>query len=136
MSKLRTAILLIVLCAVAMPQTKAFVYDFAARGVDASVIRTTAQVLRDALNGTYKYLVVAPGTGTSCYNVVAAADSARKYDAAQALVGNVMTIGGKQWLTCQLVDAGAATVLLADKIELPPLDEFPVMSGLIIALAS
>jgi len=37
-----------------MPQTKILLYDFEARGVDASVIRTNTQVLRDALNGTYK----------------------------------------------------------------------------------
>ena len=128
MSKLRSVILLLVLCAAAMPQTKILLYDFEARGVDASVIRTTTQVLRDALNGTYKYIVVDPAAGTFCYNVVAAADSARKYEAANALVGNIMTIGGKQWLTYQLVDAGSAAVLLADKIDLPPLDEFPTMA--------
>ena len=128
MSKLRSVILLCVLCAVALPQTKILLYDFEARGVDASVIRTTTEVLRDALNGTYKYIVVDPAAGTFCYNVVAAADSAKKYGAAQVLVGNIMTIGGKQWLTYQLVDASSAAVLLADKLELPPMDEFPVMS--------
>jgi hypothetical protein len=129
MSKLRSVVLLLVLCAAAMAQTKILLYDFEARGVDVSVIRTTTQVMRDALNGTYKYIVVDPAAGTFCYNVVAAADSAKKYGAAQALVGNIMTIGGKQWLTYQLVDATSATVLLADKLELPPMDEFPMMSN-------
>ena len=133
MSKLRSVILLLVLCAAAMPQTKILLYDFEARGVDVSVIRTATQVMRDALNGTYKYLVVDPAPGTFCYNVVAAADSAKNYGAAQALVGNIMTIGGKQWLTYQLVDAASATVLLADKLGLPPMDEFPVMSDRIAA---
>jgi hypothetical protein len=128
MSKLRSLILLLVLCAAAMPQTKLLLYDFEARGVDASIIRINTQVLRDALNGTYKYVVVDPAPGTFCYNVVAAADSARKYSAAQALIGNIMTIGGKQWLTYQLVDASAASVMLADKLELPPMDEFPMMA--------
>ena len=83
MSKLRSLVLLLVLCAAAMAQTKILLYDFEARGVDASVIRTTTQVMRDALNGTYKYIVVDPAAGTFCYNVVAAADSAKKYNAAQ-----------------------------------------------------
>jgi hypothetical protein len=133
MFKLRSVVLLLVLCAVALPQTKILLYDFEARGVDASVIRTTTQVLRDALNGTYKYIVVDPAAGTFCYNVVAAAESAKKYDASQALVGNIMTIGGKQFLTYQLVDAVGSTVLLADKIELPPMDEFPTMADRIAA---
>lgn len=133
MSKLRSVILLLVLCAAAMPQTKILLYDFEARGVDASVIRTTTQVMRDALNGTYKYTVVDPAPGTFCYNVVAAAESAKTHNATQALVGNVMTIGGKRWLTYQLVDAASAAVLLADKLELPPMDEFPMMSDRIAA---
>jgi len=128
MLKARTAVLLLVLCAAAMPQTKILLYDFEARGVDASVIRTTTQVLRDALNGTYKYIVVDPAPGTFCYNVVAAAESAKVRGAAQALIGNIMTIGGKQWLTYQLVDAASSSVMLADKIEVPPMDEFPTMS--------
>jgi hypothetical protein len=65
--------------------------------------------------------------------VVAAAESAKVYGATQALVGNIMTIGGKQWLTYQLVDASSATVLLADKLELPPMEEFPTMSDRIAA---
>lgn len=133
MLKLRSVVLLLVLHAAAMPQTKILLYDFEARGVDVSVIRTATQVMRDALNGTYKYIVVDPAPGTFCYNVLAAADSAKKYNAAQALVGNIMTIGGKQWLTYQLVDAASAAVLLADKLELPPMDEFPVMSDRIAA---
>jgi len=133
MSKLRSVVLLLVLCAAAMPQTKILLYDFEARGVDASVIRINTQVLRDALNGTYKYVVVDPAPGTFCYNVVAAADSAKRYNAAQALVGNIMSIGGKQFLTYQLVDATAAVVMLADKFELPPMDEFPTMAERVAA---
>jgi hypothetical protein len=133
MSKLRSVILLLVLCGAALPQTKILLYDFEARGVDASVIRINTQVLRDALNGTYKYVVVDPAPGTFCYNVVAAADSAKKYGAAQALIGNIMTIGGKQFLTYQLVDAMAASVMLADKFELPPMDEFPMMADRVAA---
>ena len=101
--------------------------------MDVSVIRTTTQVMRDALNGTYKYVVIDPAAGTFCYNVLAAADSAKKYNAAQALIGNIMAIGGKQWLTYQLVDAASASVLLADKLELPPMEEFPTMSDRIAA---
>jgi hypothetical protein len=133
MRKLRTVILLFALGAAAVAQTKILLYDFEARGVDVSVIRANTQVLRDALNGTYKYLVVDPVPGTFCYNVLAAADSAKRYGASQALVGNIMAIGGKQFLTYQLVDAASATVLLADKIELPPMDEFPTMADRIAA---
>lgn len=128
MSKVRSVIVLVALCAAAMSQTKILLYDFEARGVDVSVVRTCTQVLRDALNGTYKYAVIDPAPGTFCYNVVAAADSARKYNASQALVGNIMAIGGKRWLTYQLVDAVSSAVMLADKFELPPLDEFPEMA--------
>jgi hypothetical protein len=128
MSKLRSVCLLLVLFAVALPQTKILLYDFEARGVDASVIRTTSQVLKDALNASYKYIVVDPTPGTYCYNVVAAAESAKAHGAAQVLVGNIMTIGGKQFLTYQLVDAASAAVALADKFELPPMDEFPAMA--------
>jgi|WetSurMetagenome_2_1015567.scaffolds.fasta_scaffold174381_2 hypothetical protein len=133
MFRLRSVVLLLVLCAVALPQTKVLMYDFEARGVDVSVTKTAGQVLRDALNGTYKYIVVDPAAGTFCYNVVAAADSAKKYNATEALIGNIMTIGGKQWLTYQLVDAVTAAVLLADKFQLPPMEEFPVMSDRIAA---
>jgi hypothetical protein len=133
MFKLRSVVLLLVLCAVALPQTKILLYDFEARGVDVSVIKTNTQVMRDALNGTYKYVVVDPAPGTFCYNVLAAADSAKKYGAAQALIGSIMTIGGKQWLTYQLIDALSSTMLLADKLELPPIDEFPTMSDRIAA---
>jgi hypothetical protein len=128
MSKLRSVVLLMVLCAAAMPQTRILLYDFEARGVDVSVIRANTQVLRDALNGTYKYVVIDPPPGTFCYNVLAAADSATKYGATQALIGNIMAIGGKQFLTYQLVDAASGTVLLADKLDLPPMDEFPMMA--------
>lgn len=133
MLKLRSVVLLLVLCAAAMPQTKILLYDFEARGVDVSVIRANTQVLRDALNGTYKYLVVDPAPGTFCYNVLASADSATKYGAAQALIGNIMAIGGKQFLTYQLVDATSSTVLLADKLDLPPMDEFPMMAERVAA---
>jgi len=128
MSKLRSVVLLLALCAAAMPQTKILLYDFEARGVDVSVTRANTQVLRDALNGTYKYVVVDPVPGTFCYNVLAAADSAQRYGAPQALIGNIMAIGGKQFLTYQLVDATSGTVLLADKLDLPPMDEFPMMA--------
>ena len=130
MSKLRSVILLCVLCAVALPQTKILLYDFEARGVDASVIRTTTEVLRDALNGTYKYIVVDPAAGTFCYNVVAAADSAKKYGAAQVLVGNIMTIGGKQWLTYQLVDASSAAVLTSRAMSLSAPSSFRISEKL------
>lgn len=133
MSKIRSLVLLLALSAAAMAQTKVLLYDFEARGVDVSVIKTNTQVLRDALNGSYKYIVVDPAPGTFCYNVLAAADSAKKHGAAEALIGNIMTIGAKQWLTYQLVDAASATVLLADKLELPPLEEFPTMSDRIVA---
>ena len=133
MLKLRSVVLLLVLCAAAMPQTKILLYDFEARGVDVSVVRTATQVMRDALNGTYKYIVVDPAPGTFCYNVLASADSAKKYGAAQALIGNIMAIGGKQFLTYQLVDATAGTVLLADKLDLPPMDEFPMMAERVAA---
>jgi hypothetical protein len=118
-----------------MPQTRILLYDFEARGVDVAVIRTNTQVLRDALNGTYKYVVIDPAPGTFCYNVLAAADSAKKYGAAQALIGNIMAIGGKQFLTYQLVDAASGDVLLADKISLPPVDEFPTMADRIATSA-
>ena len=129
MSKLVSTALLAALVSIAPGQTKVLLYDFEARGVDASVIRTTSQLLRDALNGTYKYIVVDPAPETYCYNVVAAAESAKVYGAGQALIGNIMTIGGKQFLTYQLVDAASSTVLLADKITTPEMDEYPVMTG-------
>jgi len=129
MSKLRSVVLLSALLALAAGQTKVLLYDFEPRGVDNSVIRTTTQLLRDALNGTYKYIVVDPAPGTYCYNVVAAAESAQVHGAAQALIGNIMSIGGKQFLTYQLVDAATSAVLLADKITTPEMDEFPVMAG-------
>jgi len=133
MSKLRSVVLLSVLCAAAMPQTKILLYDFEARGMDVSVIRANTQVMRDALNGTYKYVVVDPAPGTFCYNVLAAADSAKKYGAAHALIGNIMAIGGKQFLTYQLVDAASSTVMLADKLDLPPMGEFPMMAERVAA---
>ena len=133
MSKLRSVVLLLVLCAAAMPQTRILLYDFEARGVDVSVIRANTQVLRDALNGTYKYVVIDPAPGTFCYNVLAAADSAKEYGAALSLVGNIMAIGGKQFLTYQLVDASSSTVLLADKFDLPPMAEFPMMADRVAA---
>jgi len=133
MSKLRSVVLLFVLCAAAMPQTKILLYDFEARGVDVSVTRANTQVLRDALNGTYKYVVVDPVVGTFCYNVLAAADSAKKYGAVQALIGNIMSVGGKQYLTYQLVDAASSTLVLADKFDLPPMDQFPVMAERVAA---
>jgi len=133
MSKLRSVVLLLVLCAAAMPQTRILLYDFEARGVDVSVTRANTQVLRDALNGTYKYVVVDPPVGTFCYNVLAAADSAKKYGVAQALIGNIMSLGGKQFLTYQLVDAGSSTLMLADKFDLPPMDQFPVMAERVAA---
>ncbi len=128
MSRLRSVVLLLVLCTAAMPQTKILLYDFEARGVDVSVIRANTQVLRDALNGTYKYVVIDPAPGTFCYNVLAAADSAKKYGAAQVLIGNIMAVGGRQFLTYQLVDAGSSTLMLADKFDLPPMDQFPTMA--------
>ena len=128
MVKSRLVVLLAVLFAIALPQTRILLYDFEARNVDGSVIRLTTQVLRDALNGTYKYVVVDPHAGTYCYNVVAAAESAKAYGAGQVLVGNIMSLGGKQFLTYQLVDAASAAVVLADKIETPALDEFPVLA--------
>jgi len=124
---------LLALCAAAPPQTRILLYDFEARGVDVSVTRLNTQVLRDALIGTYKYVVVDPAPGTFCYNVLAAADSARKYGAARALIGNIMAIGGKQFLTYQLVDAASSTIILADKLDLPPIDEFPTMAERIAA---
>ncbi len=133
MSKLRSVVLLFALCAAATSQTKILLYDFEARGVDVSVVRANTQVLRDALNGTYKYVVIDPPIGTFCYNVLAAADSAKKYGAAQVLVGNIMAIGGKQFLTYQLVDAASSTVMLADKFDLPPMDQFPMMADRIAA---
>jgi hypothetical protein len=60
--------------------------------------------------------------------VVAAAESARAYGAGQALVGNIMAIGGRQLLTYQLVDAASAAVLLQSKVDVPQIDEFPVMA--------
>lgn len=128
MSVVRTVVLVAVLASVAMPQTKVLLYDFEPRGVDMSVVRITTQLLRDALNGTYKYLVVDPRPGTVCYGVVAAAESARSYSADQALIGNVMTVGGKQFLTYQLVDASSGAVLIADRVAPPPLDEFPMLA--------
>jgi hypothetical protein len=136
MFKARMAVLLLVLCSVALPQTKILLYDFEARNVDASVIRTCTQVLRDALNGTYKFVVIDPAPGTFCYNVVASAESAKVYGASQALVGNIMSIGGKQFLTYQLVDAASSSVMLADKLDLPPLDEFPTMAERVAASVS
>jgi hypothetical protein len=127
-TKVRVLCLLTLMVSVALPQTKVLLYDFEARSVDQSVIKTTTQLLRDALNGTYKYIVVDPAPNTSCYNVVAAAESAKVHGAGQALVGNIMAIGGKQLLTYQLVDAATATVLLQSKVDVPPMEEFPVMA--------
>jgi hypothetical protein len=62
---MRVVCLIVAVVSVALPQTKILLYDFEARGVDASLIRTTTQLLRDALNGTYKYVVVDPAAGTS-----------------------------------------------------------------------
>jgi hypothetical protein len=128
MTVVRVLCLLALFVSTALPQTKILLYDFEPRSVDQTTIKTTTQLLRDALNGTYKFVVVDPAAGTSCYNVVAAADSARAYGCAQALVGNIMAIGGKQLLTYQLVDAATATVLLQSKVDVPPFDEFPVVA--------
>jgi hypothetical protein len=124
----RVLCLLTLLVSTALSQTKILLYDFEARSVDQTVIKTTTQLLRDALNGTYKYVVVDPAQGTECYNVVAAAESARAHGAAQALVGNIMAIGGRQLLTYQLVDAATATVMLQSKVDVPSFEEFPVMA--------
>jgi len=128
MVRSKVIVLLVLVAALATAQTKILLYDFEPRGVDVSVIRTTTQLLRDALNGTYKYVVVDPAAGTECFNVVAAAESARKYGATEALIGNIMTIGGRQLLTYQLVDANATTVALQGKVDLPSMEEFPVMA--------
>ena len=40
-----------------------------------------------------------------------------------------MTIGGKQSLTYQLIDAATSAVLLADRVNTPEMDEYPVMAG-------
>jgi hypothetical protein len=121
-------VLLLLLAAVALPQTKVLLYTFEPRGVDQSLIRTTQQLLKDALNGTYRYVVVDPAPGTNCYGVIAAAESAKVYNAGRALIGNVMTIGGRQMLTYQLVEAATAAVVLQDRVDLPGMDELPTVA--------
>lgn len=133
MNKSRLVVLVLVLGAVATAQTRILVYDFEARGVDVKVTRANTEVLRDALNNSYKYVVIDPPVGTFCYNVLAAADSARAYGAALALIGNIMAVGSKQMVTYQLVDAASSSLVLADKFELPPMEEFPTMAERVAA---
>jgi hypothetical protein len=120
--------LLVLATTVGLAQTRLLLYDFEARGVDTSAVRLTSQLLKDALNGTYKYIVVEPAPGTWCYNPVAAAESARVYSSPNALIGNIMALGGSNYLTYQLVDAASGSIALADKITMPATGEYPVMA--------
>ncbi|MEO0081850.1 MAG: hypothetical protein ABIL25_06120 [candidate division WOR-3 bacterium] len=128
MAKLRFVLLLVALCSIALPQVKVLLYDFEPRGVELGFVKTNTQLLRDALNGTYKFIVVDPRPGTSCYGVVAAAESARVYGADNALVGNIMSIGGQQIMTYQLVDASSGALVLQDRVTLPDVQELPVVA--------
>jgi len=120
--------LLAVLASSALPQVRVLLYDFEPRGVELPLIRTNTQLLRDALNGTYKFIVIDPASGSTCYGVAAAAESARAYGADNALVGNIMSIGGQQILTYQLVDATSGAMVLQDKVRLPEMHELPTVA--------
>lgn len=133
MTKTRVLLALLAAATVALPQTKVLLYDFETRGVDASIVRILTPLLGDALNGTYKFVVVDPPAGTACYNVVAAADSARKYGSEFALIGSISNIGGRHILTYQFVDATATSIALQSRVDLPPTEEFPVMADRIAA---
>ncbi len=127
MSKLKIFILIAVIVSIGLPQTKILLCDFENRGVDTVLIRMTTQLLKDALNSTYKLSVVEPTPGTKCYNIVDAANLAKDFDAEKALIGNIMRVGTKIYHSYQLINAATASVELADKFETPTIEDFPIM---------
>jgi len=128
MKKLAILVLLVACVTLGAAQTKMLLCDFEPRGaIDTSLVRITTQLLQDALNATYKFTVLLPASGAKIYTVTAGAESAKVYGAPEAMVGNLMQIGTKRFLSYQLVDAGSATVKLADRVEIPPVEEFPVL---------
>lgn len=133
MFKPKILILIIAIVSIGIAQTKVLLCDFENRGVDTTLIRTTTQLLKDALNATYKFTVVEPPAGTKCYSVVEAANLAKRSGADKALIGNIMRIGAKTYHSYQFIDANSSTVELADKIETPPLEEYPLMCERIAA---
>lgn len=127
MIKPKILVLIVAIVSILSAQTKILLCDFENRGVDTTLIRTTTQLLKDALNSTYKYVVVEQPSGIECYGVVTAANYAKRIGAAKALIGNIMQIGSKTYHSYQFIDANSGSVELADKIETPALEEFPTM---------
>jgi len=127
MSKLTIIALIVAVISIGAAQTKILLCDFENRGVDSTLIRTTTQLLKDALNATYKFTVMELPPETKCYSVVDASNLAKKFGVTKALIGNIMRIGSKMFHSYQYIDVNSATVELADKIETPPLEEFPIM---------
>jgi hypothetical protein len=137
MSRVRLAVLLALLVTLAGAQTKVLLCDFEARGtIDTSLVRITSQLLEDALNATYKYTVLRPSPGAQIYAVMPAADSAQAAGATEAIIGSFMQVGSKRYISYQLVDAASKSVKLADRGEVPPVEEFPDLTQRIAASVS
>jgi len=137
MNKSKVAGLCLLLFSLATAQTRILLCGFEPRGIaDTSLIRVTGQLLQDALNATYRFTVIVPAPGSRIYDVVPAAESARAYGATQVLVGSIMQIGSKRLMNYQLVEAGSGIVKLADRVEVPPLEEFPPLAERIAASVS
>jgi hypothetical protein len=129
MNRLKIVVMVVLLVALGSAQTRILLFDFEARGsIDASLVRISAQLLEDALNATYKYTVLRPGPGARTYAVLPAAESARAAGATQALIGSLMQIGTKRYISYQLVDAASGNVALADRGEIPPVEELPSLT--------
>jgi len=129
MNRLKVTVLVALLVALGSAQTRILLCDFEARGsIDTSLVRISSQLLEDALNATYKYTVLRPGPGSRVYAVLPAAEAARAAGATQALIGNLMQVGSKRYISYQLVDAASAAVTLADRSEIPPVEEFPSLT--------
>ena len=130
MSRLKFAVPLALLVAMAGAQTRILLCDFEARGaVDTSLVRITSQLLEDALNATYKYTVLRPSSGARIYAVLPAAESAQAAGATEAIIGNLMQVGSKRYISYQLIDAANKNVKLADRGEVPPVEEFPDLTA-------
>ena len=57
-----------------------------------------------------------------------AAEAARAAGATQVLIGSLMQVGSKRYISYQLVDAASAAVTLADRSEIPPVEELPSLT--------
>lgn len=128
MKKLAMVVLLALGLSLGAAQTKILLCDFEPRGgIDTSLVRITTQLLQDALNATYKFTVVLPGSNPRIYTIVAGSDTAKAYGAPLAMVGSLMQIGSKRFLSYQVLDASSQSVKLADRVEVPPVEEYPLL---------